>query len=138
VIDSFLLLPGSYSGESVDLKIKIQGKPFPASKSVCKAFNLPYGRTVGVHIAVLTPKINKFTNYLFIKHDKIDKINIQEDSEYLIEANLKFSEEVVNRYAASFIGEWYPDYGDDNPEGEYIEPDGTTLLVFSDMISSEG
>jgi hypothetical protein len=38
IIHKFLLLPKDFSSKELKLRIKLDGEPFPASKTICKSF----------------------------------------------------------------------------------------------------
>jgi len=56
VMKSFWLLPKLTSGREVRVRFAPNGKPYPASMDICKAFNLPYGSTLGMSIAIEAPE----------------------------------------------------------------------------------
>jgi len=56
VIDRFLLTPKQFSGREVRVCVKFKGKPFPASKKLCAAFNLEFGETIGRTIEIVKPE----------------------------------------------------------------------------------
>jgi len=56
VMKSFWLLPKLTSGREVRVRFTPKGKPYPASLDICRAFNLPYGSTLGMGIAIEMPE----------------------------------------------------------------------------------
>lgn len=51
----YSILPKSVSGTEVRVKLKIQGKLYPVSKSVCEAFNMEFGATAGCKVDLVSP-----------------------------------------------------------------------------------
>lgn len=111
VIDRFLLVPKAFSGKEIKLKVNFKSEPFPASKDICTAFSLDYGRTIGVEINILTPKIKDVPiKYLFIDYNKLDTFwDIQKNKEIELYAQLQFSEEPITNEKANFIERTYLD-----------------------------
>lgn len=111
VIDRFLLVPKAFSGKEIKLKVNFKSEPFPASKDICSAFSLDYGRTIGVEINILTPKIKDVPiKYLFIDYNKLDTFwVIQKNKEIELYAQLQFSEEAITNEKANFFERTYLD-----------------------------
>ena len=156
LINDFLLMPKAYSGKLVDLFLKIKGDPFPASKAICDRFNLEYGKTAGVSIEITKPEIERFTNYLFIPHEKYSKADLVKDNSIKIRAVLKFSENVIDTFRARFVREEFVQYysaairkslvasaasvlGGIGIKEERVvyEPEGTIILLLYDVIKQE-
>lgn len=154
IISKFLLMPKAYSGRSVDIKVRITGDPFPASKPVCDHFNLKYGATVGVSITIEEPTVDRFTNYLFIEQEKYETITIEKEQTYYIKAILKFTENLINSFKARFVREEHVSYylasantflmGTGKlsmfiPKEEKVvyEPEGTIIVLLHDVIQTE-
>jgi len=110
LINNFLLMPKTYSSKTVNIKFRIKGKPFPASKQVCNHFNLIYGKAVGFTIDVEEPKVEHFTNYLFIEGDKYEKYELNKDVSYTASVILKFTENVIDTFKARFVREEFTRY----------------------------
>ncbi len=55
LVRRFLLLPNTVLGRAIRLRVKCSAQPFPASRSLCKAFNFEYGDTIGVHVHTVKP-----------------------------------------------------------------------------------
>lgn len=51
----FALLPKSVAGTEVRLRVRLSGSPYPASRSVCDAFNMEFGATVGLPVDLVLP-----------------------------------------------------------------------------------
>ena len=130
LIQKFLLLPKVYSGTEVKLKVDLDADPFPASRAICKSFNLDYGKTVGVKIKIKEPNLAaNFSNYLFIDKDNLDEFFKQEtlfDVELYVK--LDWTENEVTDVKANFIRKvydvvHYPSFLDNLPgfEKEVVE-----------------
>lgn len=154
LINDFLLMPKAYSGQPVDLFLKINGDPFPASKAICDRFNLEYGKTVGISIEISKPAIERFTNYLFIPHEKYSKAILVRDKSIKVRAVLKFSDDVIDTFRARFIREEFKRYYIEGfgkslvtsaasvlaglkEEKVVYEPEGTIILLLYDVIKEE-
>ncbi len=154
LINDFLLMPKAYSGKPVDLVLKINGDPFPASNAICDKFNLEYGKTVGISIEITKPEIERFTNYLFIPHEKYSKASIVRDNSIKIRAVLKFTESVIDTFHARFVREEFVRYYNTitgssliksavsvlsgiKEEKVVYEPEGTIILLLYDVIKQE-
>lgn len=151
IISKFLLMPKAYSSKSVEMKVRITGDPFPASKLVCNHFNLTYGATVGVNITIEEPPVDHFTNYLFMEQEKYEGITIKEEQTYRIKAVLKFTESVIDSFKARFVREEHLRYYVPSantflidtgyqpvliPKGREVvyEPEGTIILLLHDVM----
>lgn len=101
----FMLLPKLYSGKEIKLRLKIKGEPFPASRSVCDAFNLTYGATVGYCIEFILPKIKeKLAEYIFVTENLAETLfKIENKDNVEVYARLLFSENSIAKYEASFV-----------------------------------
>lgn len=104
-IRRFMLLPATCSGKEIKLRLKFDGEPFPASKSVCNVFNLTYGATIGYSIKFVMPKIkDKFTEYAFVTEELVDNLlKIEDKNDVEVYAKLAFSEIRVEEYRANFL-----------------------------------
>src|SRR5215813_13125146 len=58
----FSLTPYRFSGNQVTLTVAFNGHAYPASRELCKSFNLQYGDTVGASIRLLKPEHSRFAN----------------------------------------------------------------------------
>lgn len=104
-INKFLLMPNAYRGEIVDIRCILTSEPFPASKVVCSKFNLAYGKTVGINIRIVEPKISDFTNYLFVEQSRFDRLTLEKNVEIAMKVALKFTDEVISSFKARFVRE---------------------------------
>jgi hypothetical protein len=111
ILQKFLLVPAAYSNKEVKLKIKFDGNPFPASKSICNSFNLNYGRTVGIRIELINPRITRDTfSYLFVSDNKMDKfldICMDNNKEIEIYASPQFTKDTIDTISAQFVSRTY-------------------------------
>jgi hypothetical protein len=137
VLERFLLLPKSHSGSEIRLRVKVKGQPFPASRGLCKAFNLPYGATIGTNIEIGLPgnqPPGAFSE-LFASGQRVDEILARKAGEVLdIFARLQFSPEDSPRSRARLFGEYVyvgPDSEDPDPYTEYRPAQGRVMLLFS-------
>lgn len=137
VAKRFLLLPQSLSGSEIRVHVKKKGHPFPASRGVCKAFNLPYGATIGLNVEVTHPAgepVNQFKE-VFAAGKRAAQLLARQDSETLdLLVRLQFSPDDIPRSRARFFGEYVyvepePDY--DDPYTEYRPGEGRVMLLFS-------
>lgn len=140
LVRRFRLLPKALNGREIRLKTALGGA-FPASRALCKAFNLEYGYTIGSHIRILEPKqddmkgfrtiyasglrTNKFLSLLNTK-DPVD-----------IYARLQFSPDDVSDERAEFFGYHYENSEEEqgDPNVVYVSSEGKVILLFSRAIS---
>lgn len=145
-IRRFMLLPATCSGKEIKLRLKFDGKPFPASKSLCNAFNLTYGATIGYSIKFIMPKIKeKFTEYAFIAEELVDNLLKMEDkNDVELYAKLAFSETRVEEYRANFLEKTFfdshllavsklslEDFGK-----RTISPEGSMILLVTKIVKN--
>lgn len=106
-ISKFLLLPAQYSGQQVRVVVKVLSEPFPASRDICEAFQLPFGRTVGVRVSLQNP--NGFErsglDELYARGEQGAQLMVPVDSSLDIFADLQFADRQINRVAARFKSE---------------------------------
>jgi hypothetical protein len=138
VAQRFLLLPQSVSGSEIRVQLKRKGKPFPASRSLCTAFNLPYGDTIGFNVEVISPvgePLRRFRE-LFATGTRAAELLARHEADALdLFVRLQFSPDDIPRSYARFFGE-YVDVGgeelpDDDPSMEYVPAEGRVILLFS-------
>ncbi len=105
LIRRFILMPKLYSGKEIKLKIKLEGEPFPVSRSVCDTFNLTYGATVGYCIEFILPTIKeKLVEYIFVTEKLVETIfKIKNKDNVEVYARLLFSENSIVKYEANFV-----------------------------------
>lgn len=105
IIHKFLLLPKVFSSKELKLRIKLDGEPFPASKAICRSFYLSYGKTIGIRIKIIKPKIEEDSfNYLFVESKQADRfLNLDKEKEIEIYASPNFSEDTIDNIRAHFV-----------------------------------
>mgnify|MGYP001300204134 FL=1 len=136
VVRRFMLLPQTVVGREVRLRVGFCGGAFPASRALCKAFNLPYGATVGSHVTVTAPDgdAKKFRE-MYATGATVDQfLNLSSLREPVdIYVRLQFSEQDIHRIKGEFFG--YSYYYDDEEPGDpyerYVSPEGKAMLLFS-------
>ncbi len=141
IIDRFLLVPKAYSGKEILLKVDIKSDPFPASKEVCSAFNLEYGKTIGTEISIIEPKVDeKYFKHLFVDYSQLETFwKIKETGKTEIYCQLQFSEDPINNQKANFVDETYS-FIDDALYGtdffmktRTVKAEGSIILEFVDL-----
>lgn len=78
VLQSFWLLPKLTSGREVRVRFAPQGEPYPASRDICVAFNLPYGSTLGLGIEIEEPAgehVGDFTE-LYASGERAEELRV--------------------------------------------------------------
>jgi len=142
LVKGFLLMPKSVLGREARFKVSFYSNPYPASRSLCQAFKLDYGMTIGADIHVEIPKLEKKSipfNELYATGIKaantlIGLINNKEPID--LYARLQFSEQDVDRVRGEFFGTSFYDGSLDDfvdPNEIYIPPAGKAILLFSKM-----
>lgn len=107
LIDEFLLIPKRLNGTEVRLTVRFLNGFFPASRKLCRAFNLEYGSSVGAHIEILKPEE--------MARHKISEVSCAGDrfaalkelsagKEAELYAELKFTDEDVPQTRGEFLG----------------------------------
>ena len=105
VIDRFLLTPKDFSGREIRISVQFNGKPYPASKKLCAAFNLEFGRTIGRKIKILKPEgyaTSGFDELYFSSKHVETAINQPDKSELELYAKLQFADNDVSRVHARY------------------------------------
>jgi hypothetical protein len=138
IIEKFLLVPKALSGREIRMKVKLVGKAFAASKALCSAFNLEFGRTIGRTIKVIEPSgyNDAGLQELYATSKQVDAIlDKPQDSELDLYAKLQFAERGVGRIIASYKSEYSYDEGESygEPGLVYDPADGKIILLFSKM-----
>jgi hypothetical protein len=141
LVQRFLLLPKTVQGREIRLRARFNGKPFPASRSLCKAFNYEYGDTVGINVHAVLPDdkdVRRFRELYASERRTRDLLTIVEaGGEHDIFASLQFSGNDIGGVRAEFLGYSYyrdePDY-DDDPYHVWVAPEGKALLEFSKVV----
>jgi hypothetical protein len=148
LIEKFLLVPKILSGDEVKLTVDFIGEPFPVSKALCSSFNLDYGKTIGVPVAIKKPKLeeNAFDYVFIMERDLTDYLSLKSQKNVEIYCRLQFSEDEVNNVRANFVRreEYYvevtnPVAFEGSPESflgrkKITEADGTIILQVIDIL----
>lgn len=143
VAQRFFLLPKSLSGSAIRLDLKFKGKPFAASRSLCQAFNLPYGGTIGTPVEIVRPAGEPFGGFkeLFAAGKRADELLPHQGAESLgIYARLQFSPDDTPRSRARFFGEYVymdPEPEDEDPFAEWRPGEGRIILLFSKLAGED-
>jgi len=138
-LEKFHLFPKKYGDREIRLKIKFDGKGFPASKGICKAFGLRFGETLGIPIEIIEPKIenNRITELFLDGKDSDFYFNNKETDELEILGRLLFLDERIGKMEAAFFDEEYtvsmlnPDYDPSRPDYSSVFFRGTQYLELS-------
>lgn len=138
IVQQFLLVPKSVLGREARFRVSFHWKPYPASRSLCRAFNLDYGLTIGINVTVEVPKLDTKTvpfNELYATGPRVNKLLQLIDMKTITDlyARVQFSEEDVPRIHGLFFGDSYYDYEEpsDDPHLLYVSPEGKAILLFS-------
>jgi hypothetical protein len=149
IIDKFFIAPKLFSSKELKLKVKFKNEPFPASKNLCKTFNLEYGKTIGIDISVLQPSIKiDFPQEIFISGENVQLfLDLDKGTPKDIIANLEFSENKISELRANFLKKVYyeggiystafiPSFGLEVGLGEkkIIEAEGQVILHLTDLL----
>ena len=148
-IDQFLLVPKAVSGREVILDLEIKGKPFPASRDLCDAFNLDFGATVGISIDIKQPQgfSGSDLSHLFMTADSLDDFwSINKGDRRLVYAKLQFTEKDIDNIRTRFKSKTYQkqppllrqeidrytfQHQMLEPEIVHLEAEGNVILLFT-------
>jgi hypothetical protein len=108
-LTAFSLTPKQHNGREVRLRVAFKGDPFPASRELCRRFNLDYGFTVGVEINVSRPAGSKsnfsMLNEIYATGNSIDALlELVRSGESDVYAQLQFTEGDLQRVRANYWG----------------------------------
>lgn len=137
VVRRFMLLPKTVVGRQIRIRVEFDASgPFPAARELCKAFNLPYGATVGSYIRVQAPEgdVSKFREIYATGPTVKRFLELAESRDPAdIYAHVQFAEEDVRRTHAEFFGYSYSadEEEPDDPYERYVSPEGKAMLMFS-------
>lgn len=134
MLEKFHLLPKRYNDREIKLKVLMKGEAFPASKSLCQAFGLVFGETLGVEIQIVEPVVeNNQIGYLFFANESVDLyFSCKEQKSVEILGRLVFSDARISKLSATFLDKKYsvrkqnPDYDPNRPSFEHL-----TMSAFS-------
>lgn len=154
ILDLFFLVPSSYSGREIKLKVKFEGQPKPVSKAICQNFNFEFGKTVVNQVAVVYP-VFEFKNFrhIFIEFRQFEKfMSLDKELEYEIFAKVLFKDEKAKSLTTDFhdriervYDESYfspqDDYYDQGPPEPYYDVlkagDGQIALALKEIKENE-
>lgn len=107
IIRKFLLVPGQYSGQQIRIVVKVLGQPFPASRDICQAFQLSFGRTVGVRVLIQTPEgfDRSGLEELYARGEDMAQLLVPVNSSLDVYADLQFADKRIDRVEARFKSE---------------------------------
>lgn len=146
MVRRFLLLPKSVAGREALFRVFFHGEPYPASRSLCEAFNLEYGGTIGAGIIVREPRLPKREAVPFKDiyasgpraNTLLSLLKENGSSEREVYARLQFTERDVEIVHGRFFGSHFheDDYDyDEDPRVHYVAPEGKAILLFSKVLS---
>ena len=141
MVSRFLLMPKSAIGREVLMRASLTWA-YPASRALCRAFNLEYGATIGTNIKVVQPKSPTMSDFTELyatgarANHLLSLIATKEPQDFF--ATLQFAEDDVPLTHGRFFGfRAYvgPEPEDYDPGGpyEYIPGQGKVILLFSKM-----
>jgi hypothetical protein len=136
LVRRFRLLPKTLVGREVRLAIRRIGNVFPASRALCRAFNLEYGRTIGVYIQILKPNHKDMKDFkeIYASGTRVYEFLSLMDTKQHVEvyARLEFTPDDVRDVRGEFFGYEY-EPGPDIEDGPYVyvAPEGKVILLFS-------
>jgi hypothetical protein len=143
IVKDFLLMPKLVLGREARFRIAYFGAPYPASRSLCTAFNLEYGLTIGTNVGVEMPMLGRQKipfNELYATGPRANKLLglIAEKGPMDIYARVQFAEQDVDRVRGEFFSYAYDsseDYGPSEPDLTWVSAEGKAILLFSRIAS---
>jgi hypothetical protein len=134
---NFRLTPKRYNGREVRLQVEFYWSVFPASRELCRQFNLEYGYTVGSYFRMVRPNDKEITagfKEMYAAGRDVDAFVAALTAKPVdLFAQLRFSEEDVKNERAEFLGHSF--YDDGSPDGDpneiYVAPEGKVILLFT-------
>ena len=134
-VERFLLMPKSAKGREIRVRVAFEGNPFAASRGICEAFNLEYGRTIGVRVRLDQPSGSETSKFkqLYATRQQADALLalIGSGGDHDVYARLLFGEKDILRIIAEFFGyNAYPYDDYDRGEEIWIPPEGHVILLF--------
>jgi hypothetical protein len=134
----FRLTPKRYNGHEVLLRVSFYNGIFPASRELCKQFNLDYGFTIGTNMRIVKPAdagIVSGLYQIYATGNKVDVLRtLRQSKEVDLYVQLQFTEEDVQRIQGEFVGRTYYSNGDEDyldPGEVYVPPEGKVILLFT-------
>jgi hypothetical protein len=138
LVKDFLIMPKSVLGREARFNVSFYWDPYPASRSLCHAFKLDYGMTIGADIRVESPTMGKERipfSELYATGTRANKLLelAQKKEPVDLYARLQFTEQDISSPKAILFGHSYYDTGDDygDPNEHYVAPEGRSILLFS-------
>jgi hypothetical protein len=133
----FRLTPKRFNGREIRLSVAFTYGPFPASRNLCRQFNLEYGSTIGMHVRIVKPDDRPAAagfSELYATGFRTDTLRaLAEEKRSEIFAALLFSENDVGRTSAEFFGHSYNPGEEEGPEDDsvYVPPEGKVIMLFT-------
>ena len=125
--------------------VKVLSEPFPASRNICEAFQLPFGRTVGVRVSLQNP--NGFErsglDELYARGEQGAQLIVPVNSSLDVFADLQFADRQIHRVAARFKSESViyastislaPTPTQPGLQRHYDEADAKVAMLFSQIV----
>jgi hypothetical protein len=136
ILREFRLTPARYNGTQVRLSVTFNSGAYPASRDICRQFNLDYGATIGFHVRITQPGEKGLgdglhelyaTGYLM---DTLREMRAAKDGE--LYATLRFATEDMKKTQGEFFGNSYY-AGEEEPDDDmiYIPPEGKVIMLFT-------
>jgi hypothetical protein len=142
LVRRFSLVPRAVSGREIRLIIQPIFQAFPATRALCKAFNLEYGNTIGIYIRILKPEHKDMNGFKEIYASGLRVAEflslVATRSPVEIHARLQFTSDDVPSGRAEFFGYSYYDQDpepEEDPNVGYVAPEGRVILLFSKSAS---
>ncbi|MDO8669817.1 MAG: DUF4062 domain-containing protein [Dehalococcoidia bacterium] len=145
MVRRFLLLPKSVSGREVRFRVSFFSNPYPASRDICRAFNLDYGLTIGTHITIDEPRLANQERFpfreLYAAGSRADQLIELASGQGVkdLYARMEFAEQDVSRSSGVFFGytthAW--DYDPGDSDEVWVAPEGKAILLFTKIASEE-
>lgn len=107
LLERFRLMPREYSGRQVRLRVKTEGTPFPASREVCDAFTLTFGKAIGVQVSVMRPEgcADIGLDEIYAEGPTAEALMQAKGATLDLYAQLKFNANRIERVRARFRGQ---------------------------------
>lgn len=144
IIERLLIAPLSYSGNELRLQIKIESKPYAASKGICEAFNLTFGAIIGLKIKIINPEgfEDVGLDELYMSPSQFDDLlPFIEKKSIEIFAKPQFTGSNIIEEQASFKPKTYSVYVSEPSlfgiQTRHREADGKIVLLLSEVIEKK-
>jgi hypothetical protein len=136
-LKSFVLTPKRYNGHEILLQMSFYWSVFPASRELCRRFNLEYGNTVGSYCRILQPADKEVTSgfrEIYATGNRVDSfVSLVQTKTADLHAQLQFAEDDVRHVKAEFLGHSEYDHGDNggDPNEIWVPAEGKVILLFT-------